>query len=289
MTLYDLFEGTIKVPNKAYTQVKDFCYAVLLGKLAFYLDENFKKEVSHEDDIEDFKLMYQSDIETFQDGKKYLSDPSYARKFASFYNLSERTTIIVSEDDMNIAGYPSYNDGDIPIDVVVEFEDKIHRPRASIAYKKQIGGEFQITIKLVVPYTFRVIGKNSKGDDVYTFEKYEHEASMKAIESIIRHELMHLVQDFILHLDQAKMNYDSNTDLSSLQGLKDYFTSPNEFQPTIVTIAAKYHNRYGDDQTKVNQFIKDETFFNILRKHAPSRYNVAKTKLYHELSKLKES
>lgn len=84
------------------------------------------------------------------------------------------------------------------------------------------------------------------------------------------------------------MNYDSNTDLRTIDGIKDYYTSPVEFQPTIVSLAAKYHNRFGDDLSKVDQFIKDTTFFNILRKHAPSRFKVAKTKMYQELDTLTE-
>ncbi len=103
------------------------------------------------------------------------------------------------------------------------------------------------------------------------------------IENDVKHELMHYVQDVSLAYKHQKQN----------QGAKDpnnkkqYFLSPQEFDPTIRSEVGEFQARVQRPYTpaKIKDYTSRSEFFKILKKHDKKRYQLAMKKFGTEIGR----
>jgi len=102
------------------------------------------------------------------------------------------------------------------------------------------------------------------------------------IENDVQHELMHYVQDVALAYKHAKQNKGPKN-----KSKKQYFLSPQEFDPTIRSEVGEFQARVQRpyNPSKIKEFIRQSEFFKVLKKHDPKRFKLALKKFGTEIGK----
>ena len=102
------------------------------------------------------------------------------------------------------------------------------------------------------------------------------------IETDVKHELMHYVQDISLQYKHAKQNKGQVGNKK-----KDYFLAPQEFDPTIRSEIGEFQARVKRpySPSKIKEFTSQSEFFKVLKKHDPKRYKIAMKKFGTEIGK----
>lgn len=102
------------------------------------------------------------------------------------------------------------------------------------------------------------------------------------IETDVKHELMHYVQDVSLQYKHQKQNQGQKGNKR-----KDYFLAPQEFDPTIRSEIGEFQARVQRpySPSKIKDYVSQSEFFKVLKKHDPKRYKIALRKFGTEIGK----
>ena len=115
------------------------------------------------------------------------------------------------------------------------------------------------------------------------------------IQADLKHELMHFVQDiFLANKDERQnqqnriSNKKNKTEKEKREDEIKYFTSHNEFDPTIRSEVGEYISNM-DSQPSLKTHIDRSKFFQILKKHQPQKYKLAAKKISAAVARYKEA
>lgn len=273
MSLEFITEGLIKVHHQEYEEICELATVAVVGKLIFSIlndkknlniDTKEKFNAYKEENSDLFNIL--SHIrEKYPDYDSYVF-PAYlpVNKYVNFnhYNLPNSYIKNLESDDID--------DSDLP--VTIRFDGMNHALEARVVTYRE-----SISMEIVVPASFYQMDI-TQGYDKFIFNIDLLTDILNDIPHVVQHELMHIVQLGVLGDHRQVKKKENGSD-----PLIDYLTSPVEFQPMIASMVGIYRNQYGDDNSHISDFIRQQTFFKANRKYAPKRYQIALKKFTDEL------
>lgn len=277
-----LNEGLIKVNPKLLSTVCDTFKRIIVTRINSVIKEQLNG-VEIDDDI---RFFYEQELAFIEKYKDYIVDTM--KITPSTKEFSFTYTIVPSL--LNQPNYPKVYES-VNCAFIIYFEDS----NSLSAFYTEDVENFDCAIGVNCEKHFSILGKNSDNNNVYSIDYYRVENTLKRIEEIVGHELMHLMQHQVIKShkigDVEYTNPEDNYDM--------YFASDVEFNPHIYS-ELKYflmkNESIIDDKEKLMTAFKmfvgmphhvmlTSAFFNTLKRVNNKRYKVAVRIFFNELIK----
>lgn len=277
-----LNEGLIKVNPKLLSIVCDTFKRIIVTRINSVIKEQLNG-VEIDDDI---RFFYEQELAFIEKYKDYINDTMPISPSTKEFNFTYK----IAPSLLNQPNYPKVDES-VNCAFVIYFEDS---NRLSAFYTEDVEN-FDCAIGVNCEKHFSILGKNAYNKIIYSVDYYIVDKTIKRIEELVGHELMHLMQHQVIKShkigDAEYINPEDNYDM--------YFASDVEFNPHIYS-ELKYflmkNESIIDDKEKLMAAFKmfvgmphhimlSSAFFNTLKRVNNKRYKVAVRIFFNELIK----